>query len=67
MFVFDSVSKNVKLDEEYKVQSLTGPGHLPVYKVTVSISGTKKFLGVGNSKQQAEQEAAKKLILSEEI
>ena len=59
--------KKFKILPVYKVQSLTGPGHLPVYKVTVSISGTKKFLGVGNSKQQAEQEAAKKLILSEEI
>jgi len=51
----------------YKVLSLTGPGHQPVYKVSVCISGTKKFIGIGNSKQQAEQDSAKKLIISEDI
>jgi len=51
----------------YRVISFTGPGHLPVYKISVSISGSKEYVGIGHSKQQAEQDGASKLIRNESI
>ena len=39
-----------------------GPRHNPVYRISVSIIGSKKFIGIGNSKQQAEQDGASKLL-----
>ena len=41
---------------------MAGPGHNPIYKISVSIKDSKQFIGVGNSKQQAEQDAAAKLL-----
>ena len=46
----------------YRIISSEGPRHYPVYKISVSIFGSKKFVGVGNSKQQAEQDGAAKLL-----
>ena len=46
----------------YHLVSSEGPRHNPIYKISVSITGTKKFIGVGNSKQQAEQDAATRLL-----
>ena len=46
----------------YRLISSEGPRHYPVYKISVSIIGSKKFVGVGNSKQQAEQDGATKLL-----
>jgi len=51
----------------YKVMGATGPKHSPVYKISVSISGTNQFIGLGKSKQEAEQNSAKKLIKAENI
>ena len=48
----------------YKLLNVTGPSHKPTYKIFVSITGSKKYLGQGKSKQIAEQEAAKKLLKS---
>ena len=42
--------------------STDGPRHNPIYKISVSITGSKKFIGEGNSKQQAEQDGAAKLL-----
>ena len=39
----------------YNLLSSKGPRHKPTFKVSVSIVGTKKFIGTGSSKQQAEQ------------
>ena len=39
-----------------------GPKHNPTYKISVSITDSKKFVGVGNSKQQAELDGATKLL-----
>ena len=46
----------------YRLVSSEGPRHNPVYKISVSISGSKQFIGVGSSKQQAEQDGATKLL-----
>ena len=46
----------------YHLVSSEGPRHNPIYKISVSITGTKKFIGLGNSKQQAEQDAATRLL-----
>ena len=39
-----------------------GPRHKPIFKISASIPNSKKFIGTGNSKQQAEQDGAKKLL-----
>ena len=46
----------------YKFLSSKGPRHNPTFKVSVSISGSKNFIGIGRSKQDAEQSSAKKLL-----
>ena len=46
----------------YRLVSAEGPRHNPIYKISVSIIGSKKFVGLGNSKQQAEQDGAAKLL-----
>ena len=46
----------------YRLVGSEGPKHNPIYKISVSIIGSKQFVGVGNSKQQAEQDGAKKLL-----
>ena len=51
----------------YQFMNVTGPKHNPVYKISVSITGHKKFNGFGNSKQQAEQDGAAKLIKDKNI
>ena len=51
----------------YRLVSSQGPRHNPIYKVSVSIIGSKQFVGVGSSKQQAEQDGATKLLNNENI
>ena len=46
----------------YRLISSIGPRHNPIYKISVSISGSKEFIGTGNSKQQAEQDGALHLL-----
>ena len=46
----------------YRLVTSEGPRHNPVYKISVSIFGSKQFIGVGSSKQQAEQDGATKLL-----
>jgi len=48
----------------YEVINFIGPKHNPTYNISVFIIGSKKFIGSGNSKQQAEQDGALKLIKS---
>ena len=59
--------KNYKKLPFYRLISSTGPKHNPVYKINVSIIGSKEFVGTGNSKQQAEQDGAYKLIKGKNI
>ena len=51
----------------YILISSSGPRHKPTYKISVSITGSKQFIGIGGSKQQAEQNAAAKLLKGKNI
>jgi len=46
----------------YNIVSFSGPKHKPIYKISVNINKTNKFVGTGNSKQEAEQNGALKLL-----
>ena len=46
----------------YKLVSNTGPRHKPIFKVAVKLFDTKFFVAEGNSKKEAEQNAAIKLL-----
>lgn len=59
--------KNYKKLPFYKLMGSSGPRHKPTYKISVSITGTRQFFGEGGSKQQAEQNAASKLIKEKNI
>jgi ribonuclease III len=56
-----SLKKYKKLPE-YKVISFEGPRHNPIFKISVSIKNSKSYFGTGNSKKQAQQNAAKNLL-----
>ena len=51
----------------YSLVNTAGPRHSPIYKIAVSITGTKRFIGTGKSKQEAEQDGAKKLLAEKKI
>ena len=46
----------------YTLHKQTGPQHNPIFKVEVAINNSKKFSASGNSKKNAQQKAAKKLL-----
>jgi len=46
----------------YKLVDSKGPKHNPLFKISVSIKNSKTCFGVGNSKKQAEQDAASNLL-----
>ena len=46
----------------YKLLDNKGPRHKPLIKVSVKIKNSKNITAVGNSKKEAEQKAAKKLL-----
>ena len=46
----------------YKLVSAKGPKHNPLFKVSVSIKNSKVYFGLGNSKKNAEQNAALNLL-----
>ena len=46
----------------YKTIKKIGPNHNPFFQVSVQIENSKKYIGQGNSKKNAEQNAALKLI-----
>ena len=46
----------------YKLVNAKGPKHNPLFKVSVSIKNSKTFFGLGNSKKNAEQNAALNLL-----
>ena len=56
--------KNYKKLPTYSFLGSKGPKHNPTFKVSVSIYGSKKFIGIGSSKQQAELNAARNLLKS---
>ena len=51
----------------YKFISSIGPRHNPIYKISVSINNTKEFVGMGSSKQLAQQDGANKLLKKKNI
>ena len=46
----------------YKLLENKGPRHKPLIKVSVKIKNSKVITATGNSKKEAEQKAAKKLL-----
>ena len=50
--------KNFKKLPTYRLISNTGPRHKPSFKIGVKLPDTKYFFGIGNSKKDAEQNAA---------
>ena len=48
----------------YRLLSSKGPKHNPTFKIAVIIVGSKQFIGLGNSKQQAQQDGAHNLLKS---
>ena len=48
----------------YRFLSFSGPNHNPSFKISVSIKNSKEYVGVGSSKQEAQQNGAKKLLNS---
>ena len=46
----------------YNLLSSQGPRHNPTFKISVSIKGSKNFIGFGNSKKEAQQNAAQNLL-----
>ena len=59
--------KNYRKLPLYRLKNSSGPRHKPIYKISVSITGSKQFIGIGGSKQQAEQNAAAKLLKDKNI
>ncbi|MDP7541555.1 MAG: ribonuclease III [Candidatus Pelagibacter bacterium] len=51
--------KNYKNLPTYKLISSTGPKHKPIFKIGVRLKNFKFVVGIGNSKKNAEQAAAK--------
>ena len=48
----------------YRLISTKGPKHNPIFKISVIIDGSKKFIGYGNSKKEAQQDGANNLLKS---
>ena len=46
----------------YKLENKTGPNHYPIFKISVKLYNSKKYYGIGFSKQDAEQKAADKIL-----
>jgi len=59
--------KNYRKLPIYCLMGSSGPRHKPIYKISVSITGSKQFTGSGGSKQEAEQNAAAKLLKNNNI
>ncbi len=59
--------KQYKILPVYKIFKKTGPQHNPIFKVEVQIKNSKKYFASGNSKKNAQQNAAKKLLIDLKI
>tara|TARA_B100000965_G_scaffold358260_1_gene337537 strand:- start:3246 stop:3914 length:669 start_codon:yes stop_codon:yes gene_type:complete len=59
--------KNFKQLPKYTFYKKTGPAHRPIFKTDVQIPKSKKTIGIGSSKKNAQQDAAKKLLQSLKI
>jgi ribonuclease-3 len=54
--------KKYKILPVYKINKQSGPQHSPIFKVEVQIKNSKKYFASGNSKKDAQQNAAQKLL-----
>ena len=54
--------KKFKELPKYNFHKKTGPQHKPLFKTEVQIPNSKKILGTGSSKKNAQQDAAKRLL-----
>jgi len=54
--------KKFKELPKYNFHKKTGPQHKPLFKTEVQIHNSKKILGTGSSKKNAQQDAAKRLL-----
>ena len=54
--------KKFKKLPKYTFFKKTGPQHKPIFKTEVEIQESKKIIGIGTSKKNAQQNAAEKLI-----
>jgi len=54
--------KKFKILPKYTFYKKTGPQHKPLFKTEVEIPKSKKIIGIGTSKKNAQQNAASKLI-----
>lgn len=54
--------KRFKELPKYNFHKKTGPQHKPIFKTEVQIPDSKKILGTGSSKKNAQQNAASKLL-----
>ena len=59
--------KKFKQLPKYTFYKKTGPQHKPVFKTDVQIPNSKKAIGTGSSKKNAQQNAASKLLRSLKI
>jgi len=59
--------KVFKVLPKYTFYKKTGPQHKPVFKTDVQIPNSKKVIGTGSSKKNAQQNAASKLLQSLKI
>ena len=54
--------KKFKELPKYTFYKKTGPQHKPIFKTDVQIPNSKKIIGIGTSKKNAQQNAASKLL-----
>ena len=54
--------KKFKELPRYTFSKKTGPQHRPLFKTEVQIPNSKKIVGIGSSKKNAQQNAAAKLL-----
>ncbi len=54
--------KKFKILPKYTFFKKTGPQHKPIFKTEVEIPKSRKIIGIGSSKKNAQQNAASKLI-----
>ena len=59
--------KKYKILPVYKINKQSGPQHSPIFKVEVQIKSSKKYFASGNSKKDAQQNAAQKLLVDLKI
>ena len=59
--------KKFKKLPKYTFYKKTGPQHKPIFKTDVQIPNSKKAIGIGTSKKNAQQNAASKLLRSLKI